>query len=249
MVLTSYVTHKHIKQTEVFKMDIREIEALTINEAEEMRKAGEAELINIKEHLCYLVDLQSHFGYSVLVFKNNHHIYYANDYQLHHRRKTIEELKQWYIETLNNKLFTESELMEDIKTYDEYQKKSYYVRNYWIMQFNYISAFYIGKPERKLQEAKEKMIFCPTCFCYVEDKNIVHNASSFIRHIEESFANVKENDDIFRKMVSCELANHEACITCDYSDALESLGLKFEGLTEGQKHIVREELKEQIENY
>lgn len=230
-------------------MTIREIEALTLDQVEGMKKEGKADLLNIKNHSCYLVDLGEYFGYSALIFKNNHHIYYANDYQLHHRTKTIEELKEWYTETLNNKLFTESELMENIYSYDEYNRKGYYIRNYWIMQYDYISAFYIGKLEKELQEAKEKMIFCPTCFCYVEDKNIVHNASSFIRHIEESFANVKENDDIFRKMVSCELANHEACITCDYSDALEALGLKFEGLTEGQKHIVREELKEQIENY
>jgi hypothetical protein len=229
-------------------MNIREIEALTVKEVEGMKKDGKAELLNIKDHLCYLVDLQGNFGYSVLVFKNNHHIYYANDYQLHHGTKTIEELKQWYIKTLNNKLFSESELMEEVQTYDEYKKKSYYVRNYWIMQFDYVSAFYIGKPEKKLQEAKEKMLFCPTCFCYVEDKNIIYKAGNFIRHIEESFTKVKENPDIFRKMVSYELSNHEAGYTCDYSDALETLGFKFEELTEEHKHIVKEELKKQIEN-
>ena len=106
-------------------MNIREIEALTEQDIIKLKEEGKAELLNIKVHNCYLVDLEGNFGYSVLVFKNNKHMHYANDYQLHHRNKSIEELKQWYIETLNNKLFTESELMEDIQDYNEYSRKSY----------------------------------------------------------------------------------------------------------------------------
>ncbi len=48
-------------------------------------------------------------------------------------------------------------------------------------------------------------------------------------------------------MVSSELANHEAGYTCDYTEALDALGMKFEELTEEQKIIVKEELKKQIE--
>lgn len=230
-------------------MTIREIEVLIIEELETLRKEGKAELINIKEHNCYLTDLGEVFGYSVLVFKNNHHIHYANDYQLHHSKKTVEELKQWYIDTLNQKLFTEMELMEEVHTYDEYTRKDYYVRNYWIMQFDRISAFYIGKPDKELEKAKNRMLYCPTCFCYVKDQNIVEKASKFIEHIEESFSKTKEDKEVFRKMISYELANHEACITCDYRDTLDSLGLKFEKLTNEQKQIVKEELKKQINSY
>lgn len=230
-------------------MTIREIEALTIDELRVMKKEGKAELLSIKEHDCYLVDLKDPFGYSVLVFKDNNYIYFANDYQLHHSRKTVEELKQWYIDTLNNKLFTELELMEDLHTYDEYRRKKYYLQNYWIMQFERISIFYIGKPDKELNEAKRKMFFCPVCFCYVKDKSIIERASKLISHIEKSFYKAKKNKEVFRKMVSFELANHEACITCDYKEALDSLGLKFEKLTEEQKQIVKHELKKQIDSY
>lgn len=230
-------------------MTIREIEELTIKEVETMREEGKAELLNIKEHDCYLVDLEGYFGYSVLVYKNNNHIHYANDYQLHHNGKTAEELKQWYIEILNNKLFTESELMEEVNTYDEYTRKSHYVRNYWIMQFEYVSAFCIGKPDKELEKAKKELIYCPTCFCYVKDKNIIEKAYRFIEHIEESFSKAQNNAEVFRDMIVYELANHEACITCDYRDALESLGMKFENLTEEQRRIVKEELNKQIDSY
>ena len=50
-------------------------------------------------------------------------------------------------------------------------------------------------------------------------------------------------------MVRKELANHEACITCDYTDALTALGLSFERLTDEKQKIVKEELRRQIENY
>jgi len=229
-------------------MNIREIEALTIKEMEEMKNEGTAELITIKDHSCYLVDLKDYFGYSVLVFKNDRHIYYANDYQLHHGTKTIPDLKQWYVDTLNNKLFTEEELFEDVKNYYEYEQKGQYIRNYWIMQFDYISAFCIGTITKELEEAKRKMFYCPVCFCYVKDREIVEQAINFLNHIETSFAKIQNNEEVFRKMISYELGNHEAGYTCDYTDALDALGLQFEELTEEQKKIVKEELNKQI-NY
>ena len=228
-------------------MDIYDIEALTVQEMEELRANGEAELLNIKDHNCYLVDLKGYFGYSVLVFKNSHHIYYANDYQLHHNNKTKEELRTRYIEGLKNKLFTESELMENVQTYANYERMSYYVRNYWIMQFDHVSIFYIGKPTEEQKKAKEEMVFCPTCFCYVSDKTVVEKAYKLINHIEKSFSEAKENEEVFREMISYELANHEAGYTGSYTDALESLGLEFNNLTDRQRSIVTEELKLQIQ--
>ena len=50
-------------------------------------------------------------------------------------------------------------------------------------------------------------------------------------------------------MISRELANHEACITCDYTDALDALGFRFEELTEAQQKIVKKELNRQIQAY
>lgn len=105
-------------------MSIKDIEALTQEEMEVLKAEGKAELLNIKEHDCYFINIPGYFGYSVLVFKNNHHIYYANDYQLHHGSKTIEELKPFYIESLNRKLYTEEELMQDVQSYDEKEKKA-----------------------------------------------------------------------------------------------------------------------------
>ena len=74
-------------------MNIREIENLTFEEVEKFRENGIAEKIAVKEHNCYFMDLGEYFGYSVLVFKNNRHIYYVNNYQLHYPSRKIEDLK------------------------------------------------------------------------------------------------------------------------------------------------------------
>ena len=96
--------------------NIDEIRELTIEEARQMA----LETMEIKDHKCIFVDFGDYFGYSVLVFKNGKHIHYADDFELHHsyivKKSGKEALKQWYIKSLNNKLFTDAELLEDVET-------------------------------------------------------------------------------------------------------------------------------------
>ena len=67
-----------------------------------------------------------------------------------------------------------------------------------------------------------------------------------MKHIQEEYEKLQENDNAFREMVSRELANHEACITCDYTEALSSLGITFDSLSVNRKKIVKEELRKQM---
>lgn len=60
---------------------INDIELLTFDEAAEIA----LDYINIKDHDILFVDFGGYFGYSALVFKNEKHIYYANEYELHHK--------------------------------------------------------------------------------------------------------------------------------------------------------------------
>jgi len=71
----------------------------------------------------------------------------------------------------------------------------------------------------------------------------------FSEHLEKAYAELKTNDETFLDMVSRELANHEACITCDYTEALGALGMIFEELTEARQNIVKRELSRQIHEY
>lgn len=231
--------------------NITSIENITYAEA----KKNALETMKIKDHDCFFVDFGGRFGYSVLIFRNGKHIHYANDYELHHgylvEEQGKEALRQYYIDTMNGKLFTDEELLQGVTSYDEYKHKDYFLRNYWIMQFDRLSIFGIGdKAQNEFDEAKSNFPFYnPISFCYVIDEKIVEKSKMFSEHLEKVYAELKTDDEAFRDMVSRELANHEACITCDYTDALGALGMVFEELTERRQHIVKQELNRQIQEY
>lgn len=234
-------------------LGIQEIENLTYDEAAEMA----LEKLDIKGHGCFLVDFGGYFGYSILVFHSGKHIHYANDYELHHhhlvKESGREALRAYYINEMERKLFTDEELLGPIGSYDEYRRKNDFLRNYWIMRYDYKTSFFIGTDKER--EAyyndmiKQFPYYNPVSFCYVADKNIITQEQEYMKHIQEEYEKLQENDNAFREMVSRELANHEACITCDYTEALSSLGITFDSLSTDRQKIVKEELRKQIESY
>jgi hypothetical protein len=231
--------------------NINTIEAITFAQAAEIA----IEEMTIKEHDCFFVDFGGTFGYSVLVFKNAMHIHYANDYELHHsltvEEKGREVLREHYIESLNNKLFTDAELMESISSYDEYKRKDYFLRNYWIMRHESLSVFGCGEEaKRKFNKLKSLFPYYNNiCFCYVQNRSIVETCQKYSDNLESEYKKLSDNETEFRRMISYELANHEACITCDYTDTLRDLGLTFDSLEDWKKEIVKEELNKQIADY
>ena len=235
------------------EMNIKEIESLTLEEV----KNNALEYMEIKEHDCFFVDFSGYFGYSILVFKNGKHIYHANDYELHHhwlmKEKGRDALREYYIKEMNGKLYTDAEMMEEPSSYDEYEKKNHFLRNYHIMRYDHESIFFIGtdaeREERKKRIEKNYPYYNSISFCYVSDPEIINTQKKYLKILQNAYKHLQNNLEVFREMVRKELANHEACITCDYTDALDALGLTFEELTEEKQKIVREELKRQIESY
>ena len=216
-------------------LNITEIESLIYEEVKE----NALEKLTIKDHDCFLVDFGGHFGYSILVFKGGKHIYYANDYELHHHyiveKEGRDALKQYYIKEMNRKLYTDAELLEPCKSYGEYKAKDYFLRNYWIMRYEHETMFFIGTDKEREERRKEidskYPFFNPVCFCYVADKKIVEDAENYLTALDKSFHALQDDEEAFREMVRFELSNHEACITCDYRDALSALGIRFDNLT------------------
>lgn len=235
------------------EMNITQIEKLTYEEAKNIA----LENLTIKDHDCFFIDFGGYFGYSVLVFKNGKHIYHANDYELHHhwlvKEKGRDALREYYINEMNEKLFTDTEMMEEPTSYDEYEKKNHFLRNYYIMRYEHETIFFIGtdkereKRNRKIE--KKYPYYNPVSFCHVSDPEIINTQKKYLAILRNAYKHFKNNPKIFREMVRKELANHEACVTCDYTDALDALDMKFEELTEEKQQIVKEELRKQIENY
>ena len=235
------------------EMNITTIENLAYEEAKE----NALEHLTIKDHDCFFVDFGGYFGYSALVFKNGKHIYHANDYELHHRHLVKENgrdaLRAYYIKEMNGKLYTDAEMMEEPTSYNEYEKKNHFLRNYYIMRYDYESIFFIGtdaeREARQRKIEKEYPYYNPVSFCYVSDRRIIEIQREYLRILQNAYERLQNDLGVFREMVRKELANHEACITYDYTDALDALGLTFEKLSEERQKIVKEELKRQIENY
>ena len=192
-------------------MNIRDIETLTEEQAKEMA----LETMNIKDHNVYFVNCGNGFDYSVLVFKNGHHIHYANDYKLHHSKNTSdEELREMYIKSLNHKLYTDEELIEPLKNYDEYRAKSYFLHNYYGMQKPHVSIFHIfhsDEEEKAYDEQVKDMIYDRVAFARYDKKDL-----DFVKHheelhdiLEQRFSETATNYEYQKSAFRFEMANHE----------------------------------------
>ena len=193
-------------------MTIREIEALTENEVKEMT----TDVINYKGYNVYFVDLGGYFGYSRLVFKNGFHIHYANDYELHHpsAKGNKEVLRKDFESGMKHKLFEEDD-MKQISSYDDYNEKNYWIRNYFPMEFKRMSMFvFEGTDEAKQLEAelqKSKWYLSQVCFCYFEDIYPLEKAKQLLETLEKA----KEQTNTIEYWIAAfehELFNHEYLI-------------------------------------
>lgn len=184
---------------------IHDIEALTEDEA----RSISTEETQIKEHQVYFVTFDNAFGYSALVFKNGNQIYYANEYQLHYNGAPVEELKDKYIDKLNNKLFTDAEITDEpINSYDEYKRKFYFVQNYYTQRTRYISIF--GTDNDKEKEEKTKnMHFDRIGLCYVSDTDFVERHYEMYLKLTEHRTKAEKRYDFVKSSFLYEMYNHE----------------------------------------
>lgn len=190
------------------KITIKEIETLTETEAQ----AAAVEVAEIKDHTIYFVDLGGNFGYSVLVFKDGHHIKYANDYALHYRDKTPEELNEQYKRSLAVKLYTDEELAEPLKSYDEYTAKQYYLQNYYGLRRDHVSIFCINPSKEQQAEFERKtktMIYDPVAFAYYDDLEFVQRHVELFAQLEERYNETATDYEYQKAAFMYELGNHE----------------------------------------
>lgn len=168
------------------------------------------ESMRIKEYNIYFVDFNGYFGYSRLVYKNNHHIYHANDYELHHSNMTRENLRKWYIDGINNILFTEQEIVKPLIDYSDYKRRKYFLNNIYIMQVDYISIF--GNSEMTESDFKKKiknMYYDPCAFAYVYDKNFMEHHIKLDSELEKRKNEMSNNYNYYKSAFLYEMANHE----------------------------------------
>ena len=207
---------------------IEDIEKLTETEVQEIA----LESMVIKEFNVYFVNLAGKYGYSCLVFKNNHHIKNADDYQLHHeytvKKQGVEALRNIYINSLNHKLYTEEEIKEPLKNYDEYSAKAHFLANYYGMQVDYISMFFINNSEEAENAYRESIkgkTLNPIAFAYMDDVKFIKHHIELYKELEKARENTKDNYKFQKYAFLQEMYNHEYGINfqADY-DTLSAFG-------------------------
>ena len=206
---------KHTRKTEriggaelvasELNFSISTIESLT--EAKAKKYAEES--IEIKGHTIYFIDFGGYFGYSACVFCNGHHICYANDYELHHNHDNLthEELKELYIQRMNNILFTEEELSAPLKDYDEYRRKSYFLTNYYGMRESHYSVW-SSKEDRKASKVKG-LYASSVNFSYYDNKEFVDKLNELEDALENAQNQLKNNFEYWVNAFVYEMGNHE----------------------------------------
>lgn len=189
------------------------VSSIDIDQITEQQAAAVAlDKMEIKGHQVYFVNFGKYFGYSVCVFKNAHHIRYADDYALHHSGKTQEELKGIYIDRLNARLFTESEILAPLKDYDDYRRRMNFLHNDYAEQVDRVSIFGNFSDEKFAAEYEEKikgMYYNAVGLCYTNSEEFnKHHAELWLALMDEE-KKMKDNFDYYKSAFLYEMYNHE----------------------------------------
>lgn len=200
---------------------MNELKDYRINDIETLPEKDAARLaietLVIKGFNVYLIDFKGYFGYSACVYGNGRPIYYANDYELHRKGKSRDELRSWYIETLNNKLFTDDEIKGSIKDYNDYKSKDYFIRNYIPQKYDHESAFGIYYSDAEAEKARKEKLkkypyLCGACFSYFKDRQTGDYINDLLIALEYSLKALDNDFEYWKSAIKYELYNHEYAI-------------------------------------
>lgn len=202
-------------------MTINAIENLTYSQVEELAE----EKMTIKEHTVFFVDCGEYFGYSALVFYGDMHIYHANDYALHHSDREKSSLKEWYIKSLNNILFTDEEMHSPLTDYSNYNRRSYYLRNYYSQRKPYISCWRIKSDSEEKENTCDDKYFSAVTYSYYDDLTFVNKLADIAKALEDRKAEMTNSYDYWYSAFKYEFSNYECYYAWDnkYIEVAESL--------------------------
>jgi len=192
-------------------MTIDEIYNLTESEAQALAD----DQMTFKGHNIYFANLGEYFKYSVLVYKNNHQIKYADDFELHHSGKTKEQLYKLYVRKCKKNLYTEKDFSKPLKSYDDYRSKADYLVNLYALQVDYVSMFGIFNTDEQIAEHKRKtkgLIADPVGHCYVKDEEFVKKHIELMEQLVTLKNEMEKSYDYIKTAFKHEMYNHEYAI-------------------------------------
>lgn len=203
----------------------------------------------ISGHYIYFVDFGGYFGYSCLVYLNEHQLRYATETERNHYGNIPRpELYRRYTDSMRKKLFTEEELCAPLKSYKECKRRETYLRNYLGDAENRISSFGIFNNEevRRLHKrAVEGLYYSNITFSYYEDKAFTEKLSALYEGLYKAKQNTLDDYDYWKNAFMYEYKNHE-CIIGDGYDLVVSEMIRNGEFTDTQRKASEDAKQEYI---
>ena len=205
------------------------IETTVDNITEEEAKLAAESVEDIKGFAVYFAE--TILGFSALVYKNNHHIYHVNQYEIHFNwieNKNHDTLKARYMEILNHKLYTDEEIAAPLKNYDEYTAKERFLRSYHNMQVDNVSIFFLNdskESENRWRKSIEGLHRNPISFCYMADEEFIAHEKELMDILNQRKTELTDDFEYQKNAFLSEMYNHEYGINwqADY-DTLSAFG-------------------------
>lgn len=226
--------------------DIDRIYEITEAEARIMAERHEV----VKGHDVYFIDFGGYFKFSYLVFRRGHHMRHASDFELHHPRKTRDQLYKFYRTCLKKKLFTEKGLAAKLKSYGDYTARKNYLTNYYCDMENHISCFgNFSDPEfEKQYEAETKDLYLNRItFGYCRNPEFVEKCVDLYNAVEAAKDAMNNDFEYWKKAFRYEFSNFECIYGGRYIEAA-SAATNGKPLNDVQKRAYKE-AKREYENY
>ena len=134
-------------------------------------------------------------------------------------------MKEWYIQGANNVLFTEKEISEPLKDYNEYIRKREFLHNHYGMQVDHLSIFGNPKEHPNFEEEIKGMTYNPIAFAYMHDAEFVKHHIELSNTLERVKEDTNNNYEYLKNAYLHEMYNHEYGINwqADY-DTLSAFG-------------------------
>lgn len=189
-------------------MDIREIESL----CEEWVAKHATESTEVKGYMVYFIDLGGYFGKSAMVFANGMNINHAHDYQLHHPTMDDEELRDWYVRTMRNKLFTREELVSLCPSYDEEQRRLYNIANVYSQRRPYVSIW--GDKDEEWRETYGFTHYSECAFAWYRDEAFRDELDALFEEARKA-CEESHDADYMRKAFAYQMSNFEYGLSMD----------------------------------
>jgi len=198
------------------KSELR-ISDIELMQEDDLRRlfAPDFEVITVKGFQCYLVDFTGYFGYSMIVFGEGKQIRWADDFELHHKGKTHDELRTLFIQKAERVLFTEEELAEPLKSYNDFELRRKFISELLPLKRDFLSMFHISRTEeekaaRAAEEAKHP-VFCSAAYGFFTeaDNGYAEHLTDMYIQLCNQLEDVKNNYEYQFSAFYYELGNHE----------------------------------------